>query len=84
MPRPPSGDLSAGGDRVDRALGSEHYESFVIRVLVDVDGYIARGQLTHVASGQRLQFTEPERVPDLIRRLAVASAAHRGPVHEEP
>jgi hypothetical protein len=79
MTRSASGNSSAQGDHIGRDMGTQHYESFVVRVLVGVDGDIGRGQITHVATGERLHFAEPEHVPDLIRRLAIASAARRGP-----
>jgi hypothetical protein len=74
-----SGNSSAQGDGVGHHMGADHYESFVVRVLVGIDGDIARGQVTHVGSGERLHFTKPEHVPDLMRRLAISSAARRGP-----
>jgi hypothetical protein len=79
MTRSASGNSSARGDHIGPDMGTEHYESFVVRVLVGIEGDIARGQITHVASGERLHFSQPEHIPDLIRRLAVASAARRGP-----
>ena len=80
MSRPPSDDLSTPGDSVVPSLREERYESFVVRVLVGRDGDITRGQVTHVASGKQLHFTNPERVPDLIRRqLALASASWPAP-----
>lgn len=78
MTRPPSGHPSAQADDIGRNMAGERYESFVVRVLVGIDGDIARGQVTHVASGERLHFTQTEHLPDLIRRLAIASAARRG------
>jgi len=82
MTRSPSGNSSARGDPIGRDMGADHYESFVVRVLVDIDGDISRGQVTHVASGERLHFAQPEHVPDLIRRLAIANAARRGPASQ--
>lgn len=77
MTRPPAGKPSAQADDDGRKMAGERYESFVVRVLVGIDGDIARGQVTHVASGERLHFTQPEHVPDLIRRMAIANAIRR-------
>ena len=77
MSQPPSGISSDGGDAGSK-MTAERYESFVIRVLVGTDGGIERGQVTHVATGQRLHFTEPERLPDLIRRMAMGGSARNG------
>jgi hypothetical protein len=85
MTRSPSGKASAGGDRVRPSMRGERYESFVVRVLVRATGEMGPGQVTHVASGQRLHFTEPEHLPDLIRRqLAIANAASCPPAPEPP
>ena len=84
MTRSPSDESSAHGGGVIPSMRSETYETFVVRLLVRNDGDILRGHVTHVSSGQQLHFTEPERVPDLIRRqLATANAARRMPrTHE--
>jgi hypothetical protein len=82
MTRSPSGKASAGGDRTHASMRGERYESFVVRVLVRESGETGPGQVTHVASGQRLHFTEPDQLPDLIRRqlaLANVSACVPGP-----
>ena len=82
MTRSPSGKASAGGDRVRASMRGERYESFVVRVLVRDSGEMGPGQVTHVASGQRLHFTKPEQVPELIRRqlaLADVTACVPGP-----
>lgn len=66
----PRGSVSAP------TMRAEGYESFVVRVLVRRhDGRILNGKLTHVASGQHLHFTAPERLPDLIRRLLAVTDA---------
>lgn len=77
MTRPLSGNPSACANRDGQKMAGERYESFVVRVLVYRDGDIARGPVTDVASGERVHFAQPELVPDLMRRLAVASAARR-------
>ena len=78
MTRTPSDDPSAHGGRVVPSLRTEAYETFVVRLLVRSDGDIVRGHVTHVASGQQLHFTEPERIPDLMRRqLATTSMTRR-------
>ena len=84
MTRTPSDDPPGQGGRVVPSLRSEAYETFVVRLLVRSDGDILRGHVTHVASGQQLHFTEPERVPDLMRRqLASANMTRRTPrTHE--
>jgi hypothetical protein len=66
-------------------MRGERYESFVVRVLVRVSGQTGPGQVTHVASGQRLHFAEPEQLPELIRRqLALANVTACAPGADPP
>ncbi len=71
------------GPRPDRELpvpsmSAEGYESFVVRVLVTRDtGNIVSGQVTHLTSGQQINFSKLDSVLAFIRRLA-ATTTHAG------
>ena len=81
---PPDGDPSAPGGRAVPRMRGKEYESFVVRLLIGYDGEIVHGQVTHVASGQRRHFTDPEHLPNLIRRQLANSTSARFVPHIKP